>query len=328
MLPRFRKRQNTSIQPVLVRLKRQKLLRLIGVVLLVAAGFTRLLHERQLARERRHYEGHSIVEWVELALAGHFADPDLDATRMVSRIGAPAVPYLVDFLDSLRENRIHERLVRWQIEFLPAWCRWYELHPDVSGDVVAATRLLTGMGEAARSAVPAIIRNADLVHYWAYIDILDDLAELGPVARAAVPWLTQLAEKGDVSAAWALSLIIPGDDTFTRVVIRAIQVQRKPSAANRELFWVREDTELNLKLVPLLAEVVGDASVAEDERTSAAGHLGNRGRDALPALPLMRVAASQTGSVALREAITKAIAAIEEVEAAARTNAPMAVEPK
>jgi len=299
---------------------------LIGAAVLLGAGLLRLIHERELAQERRLYEGHSIGEWVELALAGHSHDPRSNATRMVSRIGAPAVPYLVDALHRLRENRIHERLVQWQIKFLPEWCRWYELHPDVSGDAVAATQLLTSMGEAARAAVPAIIRSVDLVHYWAYIEILDELAELGPVASAAIPWLRQLAESGDVHAAWSLSFIVPDDDTLTRVIIRAVQVQRKPSAAYRELFWLREDTELNLKLVPLLAEVVGDARVVEDERTSAAGQLGDRGADALPALPLMRAAASQTGSVALREAITKAIAAIEEVAAPTGTNAPRTVE--
>jgi len=300
----------------------------VGVVLLLAVGLTLVIRERQLAQERRLYEGHSIGEWVELALADHFADPDPDAVKMVLRIGPPAVPYLVDFLHRLRENRIHERLVHWQIKFLPEWCRWYELHPDVSGDVVAATRLLTALGEAARPAVSAIVRSADNVHYWAYIEILDDLAELGPVASAAVPWLQQGAKNGDVSAAWSLSTIVPGDDTFTRLVISTIQVQRRPSDASRELFWVREDTELNLKLVPLLAEVLGDASVAEAERTSAVSQLGYRGSDARSALPLMRLTASQTGSVALRKAITEAIAAIEAAEAAARTSAPLTVEPR
>ncbi len=306
--------------------KWRKHLLLIVAGLLVATGLTRLIQNRQLAQERSRYEGHSVLEWVELALADHSVNPGSAAARMVSRIGAPAVPHLVDALDRLRENRIHERLVHWQIKFLPEWCRWYELHPDVSGDVVAATHLLTSMGEAARSAVPAIIRSADLVHYWAYIDILDELAELGPVASAAAPWLRQLAESGDVHAAWSLSFIIPGDDTLTRVIVRVIQEERKPSDADRELFWLRADTELNLKLVPLLAELVGDARVAQDERMSAAGQLGDRGADALPALPLMRAAASQADSVALREAITKAIAAIEEVAAAAGTNAPRTVE--
>lgn len=138
--------------------KWRKHLLLIVAGLLVATGLTRLIQNRQLAQERSRYEGHSVLEWVELALADHYVNPGSAAARMVSRIGAPAVPYLVDALDRLRENRIHERLVHWQIKFLPEWCRWYELHPDVSGDVVAATHLLTSMGEAARSAVPAIIR--------------------------------------------------------------------------------------------------------------------------------------------------------------------------
>lgn len=297
-------------------------------VALVCAGLTWLIQVRQLAQERSRYEGHSVREWVKMAIADYSLDPSSDAALMVSRIGVPAVPYLVDSLRRLRENRIHERVVLWQIKHLPEWCRWYEMHPDVSGDVVAATRLLASMGEAARPAVPAIIRSVEAVHYWASVEILDALAELGPVASEAIPWLQQRAENGDVHAAWALSLIVPDDDTLTRVIIRAVQVQRKPSAADRELFWLREDTELNLKLVPLLAEVLGDSSVAEDERMVAAHQLGCRGTDALPVLPLMRAAASQTDSAALRAAITKAIAAIGDAEAVARTSAPLAVERK
>lgn len=294
---------------------------LIVAVLLVATGLTGLIQQRQLAQERSRYEGLSIREWVQLALAGHSVSPDSAAARMVSRIGPPAVPHLIDALDRHRGIRLHDRLVGWQNRWLPASCRWLEAHPDVSGDVVAATRLLTGMWEAARPAVPAIIRGSDQVHHWAYLEILDDLAELGPVASAAAPWLRQRAENGDVRAAWSLSFIIPGDDTLTRVIIRAIQGHRKPSIADRELFWLRDDTELNLKLVPLLAEVLGEADVAEYERAVAAVQLGCRGTDALSALPLMQTAAAHTDSAALRAAIIQAIAAIGEAEAAARTNA-------
>lgn len=309
--------------------KRNKpFLSLIGTALLLVAGLALVIREHQLAQERRLHEGHSIREWVQLALADHSVNPGSAAARMVSRIGPPAVPHLIEILDHLRASLIHERLLLWQINHLPTWCQWLDAPPDVSGDVVMATQLLTGMGEAARPAVPAIIRSSDQIHYWAHLEILDDLAEMGPVASAAVPWLQQLAANGEVRAAWSLSHVSPGDDTLTRVIVRAIQEERKPSDADRELFWLRDDTELNLKLVPLLAELLGSSSVAEDERLVAAHQLGCRGMDARPALPLMRTAAAQTDSAALRAAITQALEAIGEAEAAARTNAPVAVESK
>ena len=96
----------------------------VGAVTLACSGVAAWLRERESAREREFYGGRSVREWVELAIAVRTPEPTSEAARMISRIGAPAVPPLVDSLDRLRESRVHAQLVVWQTQYLPARCQW------------------------------------------------------------------------------------------------------------------------------------------------------------------------------------------------------------
>jgi len=111
--------------------------------------------------------------------------------------------------------------------------------------------------------------------------------------------LNQLAEAGDVRAAWALSFIVPNQDTLTRVVIRTIQTRSNLPSADSELYWLRNDPELNRQIVPLLTQLLGDPRAPEEARKSAAIQLGYRGVQALSALLHIQKAAMENRSTAL-----------------------------
>ena len=300
--------------------------------LAVALGFAGLLlwvaRERQHAQERERYGGHTVREWVDRALAEHPMSLDGESARMIERIGPPAVPHLMARLHRLQDSPLRERLLIWQNEWLPASLHRLNELPNADARVFDIVRLLSALGPEARPAVPAIIGAAGQVHFGVYREILNCLADMGPAAVEAIPWLRGMADEGgegDFHAAWALWRVATNDPTFQRMVVQAIQVKRKPSLADDELSLVRDDSALNRVIVPLLAEVLGDSRVDEEERKSAAGHLGERGLDAVSAFPWMRKAAAQTDSPGLRDEINAAIGEIldlMEAEPAGATTLP------
>lgn len=284
-------------------------------VLFVSAIVAGLVHRSQIAGERRRYEGHSVREWVDLALAEHPMSLDGKPASMIRRIGPAAVPHLITRLRRLQDSPLHERLLVWQYEHLPEFCQWLDSPPSRDSPIFKIVRLLSELGPAARSAVPDMIRACDSVHHGVYREILDCLAGMGPAAGEAVPWLSMMANEGreeDFHAAWALWMVATNDTTFERMIVRVIHVQRKPSLAEDELSLVRDDTALNDQFVPLLAELLGDVRVPEAERIVAAQQLGERGSEAQSVLPLIRAAATQADSVELQEEIADAMKQIQE----------------
>lgn len=247
-----------------------------------------------------------------------------ESARMIRRLGPAAVPHLIARLRRLQDGSLRRQALLWQNEYLPDYCQWLHESPSEEGRVLNIVRLLAELGPEARPAVPAIIGAAEQVHYGAYRAILDCLADLGSAADESIPWLRTMADEGgeeDFHAAWALWMVATNDTTFPRMVGRAIQVQRKPSLAQDELYLVRDDTALNRQLVPLLADLLTDPRVAADERKCTAWCLGERGLDALPALPLMRKAAAQTDLPGLRDEINDAIRKILKLLEAEATGA-------
>jgi hypothetical protein len=55
-----------------------------------------------------------------------------------------------------------------------------------------------------------MLHSAADMHIWAEMDLLDDFARMGMVAREALPTLKKWAQKGDKDAALAIKLIEKG----------------------------------------------------------------------------------------------------------------------
>jgi hypothetical protein len=84
------------------------------------------------------------------------------------------------------------------------------MRPDVSGEAARLNWLLSELGEAARPAIPAMLDSARDMHAWAYLDLLDDLVNMGPVGREALPQLRRWARAGHAGAAAAVECLEEG----------------------------------------------------------------------------------------------------------------------
>ena len=160
------------------------------------------------------------------------------------------------------------------------------------------------MGEAARPAVPAIIRcfkECPCQHYVQALDMIDCLGQLGPVAREALPFLADEAAKtngGYRLAAAAASCYVSGKtDILIKTFCREARQDPKNYLSSREPFWFRGNPELDLEIVPVLAKLLYDPRLDDSDRDLLVSELQEDGTDALTALPALMKLLSTTESL-------------------------------
>ncbi|MDB6065346.1 MAG: hypothetical protein JWR26_1554 [Pedosphaera sp.] len=262
---------------------------LFGLSTLLVIGIVTIeLHHRPEAM----HKGRPVREWVELALAERPSMGETNARHAVVEIGSPAVPYLIEALTSKNHGVIHQR-VEWLRWHLPERLRWAALEYCVSRHV-AAGWLLSDMGEAGRPAVPALIRclkQCPELHYVNSSELLDDLGNLGSATNEALPYFTELANKPNSSfrlrAACYAYYMTGKTNLVAAVFCNAGRERPKEFLFSRELFWLRDDSELNQHFVPILIHCLSDARLDDSDRSAAIYELEYRGPGALAALPTL-----------------------------------------
>ncbi len=171
-------------------------------------------------RERARYDGRSVREWIDRALAETYGGQPWNeepanskADGMVIRIGAPAVPILAQRLRNLHTGELRYKLVslRQRLGLRASSCpQYFDVPDDVSMDAAHIDYLLSQMGAAARPALPAMLDSLRDVHYWAMLDIRNDFVRMGSDAREALPRLREWAKAGDEDAALGIEFIEKG----------------------------------------------------------------------------------------------------------------------
>jgi hypothetical protein len=263
-------------------------------------------------RTEPDYKGRPVREWVEMAVAEKTWEGETNAHHVVIEIGSPAVPYLIEALTSKNHGVIHQR-VEWLRWHLPERLRWAEPEDCVSRHV-AAGWLLSDMGKAGRPAVPAIIqclKQCPDLHYVNSSELLDFLGNLGSATNEALPYFTELANKPNSSfrlrAACYAYYMTGKTNLVAAVFCNAGRERPKEFLFSRELFWLRDDSELNQHFVPILIHCLSDVRLDDSDRSAAISELEYRGPGALAALPALAGLIFTSRSPEVHQAILHAL---------------------
>jgi len=246
------------------------------------------------------YKGRRTADWVAQALHEKSRS---EAFEAVLQIGAPAVPFIArrglhdryhkfHFLSSdhvLGFGMGHPRLDRWLRK-----AKWVENCVVRHGQ---ADWLLSGMGTNAQAAIPDVIdclEHCPCLHFIDARDLLNTLGQISGTNPAAIPYLTKHARMGDLRAA-AVAYFINGRTNL--LVETCEQLARNDPGEllyGQELFWFRQDHELNQYLVPLLEGLYADPRLASGDQEAVMFELESRSNDATAAIA--RLLARQTNA--------------------------------
>ena len=242
------------------------------------------------------YKGRRTADWVAQALRDESRS---EAFEAVLQIGAPAVPFIA-------RRGLHDKchtfhFLAWDhVDYfctthpwLSRWLgigRWVRLDNCV-GKHDQARWLLFCMGTNAQAAIPDVIdclEHCPALHVMHHLDLLDTLGEISGTNPAAIPFLARLARNGDLRAA-AVAYYIHGQ---TNLLVETCQLlaRRHPDwlLSGQELFWFREDHELNQHLVPLLERLYADPRLESRSRDAVMFELESRSNDATAAIARLR----------------------------------------
>lgn len=179
-----------------------------------------------------------------------------------------------------------------------------------------ASRKLEKMGSA---AVPRLTQVVDYMKPVLSGRVAIVLGNIGPEAKAALPSLLKLAEKGDFydcpSAIYAIGRIGIVDARVEGVLLRALNNKnntfvQEPAAEAIGVLYERNREVSSPALVEALAKILGDSGAPAPLRQEAArslGHMESRAEDAIPTL--RRTAAKDTDE-GVRSEAAKAIGEI------------------
>ncbi len=229
------------------------------------------------------YHGRRTADWVAQAFKDRSRSESFEA---VLKIGAPAVPFVA--------RRLHDQ--SYTFHFLSAdnlfyFCdhhpilgRWVSVENCADKHAQAAW-LLWCMGTNAQAAIPDVtdcLESCRSMHVMGALDLLDTLAEISGTNPAAIPSLTRLAGEDDSLSmrAAATAYYINGQtNLFVKTCERLSRKEPEWLLDGPELFWFRNEPELNRHLVPLLEKLYLDPRLASRQREEAFDALASRTND-------------------------------------------------
>jgi hypothetical protein len=257
-------------------------------LLLLIVGVTSYVFHRQ-ARRGPIYEGRPVGDWVALAMLHDTISPD-DAGHVVIKIGAPAVPFIVEQGLHDKNHRLLNKWIEWLRWHLPEKIQWLQPYPCNGRHEVAAW-MLSEIGKPAHAAVPDVINCLERCpdnHFMQTIELLDALRDISDGTDEAIPFLTKVARRdwGSISSRAAADAYYLNGQTNLIVETFCRVVKKDPEALldAQELFWFAQDHALNQYLVPLLVEAYSDPRLTVQNRESILFELQSRSNDATAAL--------------------------------------------
>jgi hypothetical protein len=251
------------------------------------------------------YQGRRTADWVDRALRESSRG---EAFEAVLQIGPPAVPYIAR--QGLR-NKYHslyflsDDYVAGLVGDQPWLWRWLGKLPWINYDGCAAKHdqarwLLFCMGTNAQAAIPDVmdcLEHCCGLHYAGALELMDTLGEISGTNCAAIPYLTKRA-RGNGSLCLRAAAMAYNINGQTNLLVETCQrlARKDPGQllSGHELFWYKEDHELNVYLVPLLEELYANPGMAFRDRESAMFELESRSNDATAAIT--RLLAMQTNA--------------------------------
>jgi hypothetical protein len=251
------------------------------------------------------YQGRSTADWVAQALRD---ESPSEAIEAVLKIGAPATPFIAR---QGLHNKFH-RFYYLSADYIAAFStrhpwlgRWLRLVPWPSYNSCAARhtrarRLLDNLGTNAQAAIPSVIdclEHCRGLHFTDAQDLIDTLGEISGTNTAAMPYLTRRARRDDSLdlRAAAVAYFITGQTNLLAETCERL-ARKDPGRllGGHELFWFREDHELNQHLVPLLEKLYPDPRLTPQDRESVMFELESRGNSATGAIA--RLLATRTNA--------------------------------
>jgi hypothetical protein len=210
------------------------------------------------------YKGRRTADWVAQALHEKSRS---EAFEAVLQIGAPAVPFIA-------RRGLHDRCHKFH--FLSS--------DHVLGFGMGHPRLDRWLRKA------KWVENCVVRHGQA--DWL--LSCMGTNALAAIPYLTKRARMGDLRAAAVAYFIDRRTNLLVETCERLARNDPGELLYGQELFWFRQDHELNQYLVHLLEGLYADPRLASGDQEAVMFELESRSNDATAAIA--RLLARQTNA--------------------------------
>jgi len=177
----------------------------------------------------------------------------------------------------------------------------------------SASRKLEEMGSA---AVPRLTQVVDAKTPVLSGRVAIILGNIGPEAKAALPSLLELAEKGDFydcpSAIYAIGRIGIVDARVEGVLLRALNNKnntfvQEPAVGAIGILYAADRKASSPVLVDAITKILDEASVPALLRLEAARALGNMGPKAKGAIPALRKASADDTDETVRSEAAKAI---------------------
>jgi hypothetical protein len=238
------------------------------------------------------YEGRDTADWVEEALHDKSRSAAFEA---VLKIGAPAVPFIMRQGLYGRSHHFHflstDRIMYFS-ENHPRLYRWLKLD-ELDFCVVRheqASWLLWCMGTNAQAAIPDVINcldNCPELHFINAQSLMDTLGEISGTNPAAIPYLTKYA-RTDYSLNLRAAAIAYQINGQTNLLVETCErlARKDPQTLldGQELFWFRQDHELNRHIVPLLEKLYSNPQLDAIHREFIVFELQSRTNDARAAL--------------------------------------------
>jgi hypothetical protein len=263
-------------------MKRKRLL-FVSLLLLIVAVTSYAFHRH--ASRGPVYEGRPVGDWVALGLIS-----PLDAGHVVIKIGAPAVPFIVEQGLHDKNHFFLNQWIEWLRWHLPERIQWPQPFPCNGRHEVAAW-MLSEIGKPAHAAVPDIINCLEHCpnnHFMQTIELMDALRDISDGNDEAIPYLTKIARSdwGSISSRAATDAYYLNGQTNLMVETFRRVVKKNPEALldSQELFWFAQDHALNQYVVPLLVETYSDPRLTVQQRESVRFELQSRSNDATAAL--------------------------------------------
>ena len=271
------------------------------------------------------HRGRPVRDWVRDAMDGENWGNTIEARRVVSEeLAGRAVPDFIRELEARCHSKFYYQARQWQYR-LPQWC-WILPEPkDTRDSINAAGFALLQMGEPARPAIPALVRCVDQapMSFAESQEVVGEIIFLGPAASEALPLLRRMASNPKHPWAVQAALAAYAAADLTNLLAETLgRAMSKPGGYDdfaRQLFWFRNDEELNRIVVPLLATVLTNGARPLRERTSIAWYLGEvRTSDPLPRTTL-KLLLERNPEEELRNTVLEAL---QELDKVAETNSP------
>jgi hypothetical protein len=239
------------------------------------------------------YQGRRTADWVKQALRDQSRS---EAFEAVLKIGPPAVPFIAR--QGLHDKCHAFHSVSWDHVSAfstrhPHLSRWLHIEDWVDNCARRhdqAASLLYCLGTNAQAAVPEVINCLERcpeLHFIQCQDLLDTLGEINGTNSAGLAYLTRCARRNDSLSlrAAALAYFLNGQTNLMVETCRRLAAIAPGQVLNgHELFWLRDDHDLNQHLVPLLEGLYTDPRSTSRDRETILFELQSRSNDATAAL--------------------------------------------